>query len=62
MHTTQYIATTYNIANYIQHNRNNNYTTTQYTIQVQTTYVKACNIRKGIQHAYNTIQLHSNNI
>ena len=30
--TTQYsyIATTYNIANYIQHNINNNYTTTQY--------------------------------
>ena len=34
MHTTQYsyIATTYNIANYIQHNINNNYTTTQYTL------------------------------
>ena len=36
-----YIATTYNIANYIQHNRNNNYTTTQYTLN---TY-KDCNGR-----------------
>ena len=33
--TTQYsyIATTYNIANYIQHNVNNNYTTTQYVTE-----------------------------
>ena len=31
--TTQYsYITTYNIANYIQHNIKNNYTTTQYTL------------------------------